>query len=191
MKKLFSLLLAVALLLSLAACTKQKEYNIFTEFATVTEDSILPRHAEYGQSLTAVMQAKNQTEKDVTGTKDRYIITEYTAEHIPYKITERLSFVSDSHEENKNQLYRVEYVIEVKEAHEEAFAAFYEQAKAALPAPDAHLNSLEDMKSGGSVVWTDKEGNTLSFSTSDAQDGMKVVIISMRGGAYQRNLENE
>lgn len=170
-------------------CGKEKTYNIFTEFAVIAEGSVLPRHANYGQHLDDVLSEKNLSATDVTGSSDRYVVTEYTAEHIPYKIREKLSFVSEEHEELKNQLYRVDYLIEVKEEDKEkAFEAFYEQAKAAMPAPDAHLNSLEDMKTGGGVIWTDKEGNTLSFSTSKGQEGVIFVDISMRGAAYQRKL---
>lgn len=179
--------LALVLILScVCGCGGKKEFNVFSQYVKVADDTILPRNVTFGQTLEAAMQERNLTEEDITGYRDRYIITRDIAPNSPYTIHERLSFTAQG-----NELFIVAYIIEVAaEAKEETFAALYEQAKAVLPDPDPHLNSFEGMKNGEMLVWTDKDNNTLSFSCADAVEGNIAVVLSMRGGAYQRNLQS-
>ena len=179
--------LALVLILScVCGCGGTKEFNVFSQYINVANDTILPRNVPFGQTLEAAMQERNLTEEDITGYRDRYIITRDIAPNSPYTIHENLSFTAQG-----NELFMATYIIEVAaEAKEETLAALYEQAKAVLPEPDPHLNSFEGMKNGDQLVWTDKDNNTLSFSCADAGEGNIAVALSMRGGAYQRNLQS-
>ncbi len=188
MKRIFciGLVLSLALLL-FCGCGKKNEYNIFTEFATIEENFISPRYVAFGKTLDTYMQENELTKEDVfrydDRRADRYISLEYKAENIPYEVRQIVYFVAENHEDYKNQLYKVSYMLSVKKTESEtAFESFYEQAKAVMPAPSSQ--SIENIKTGDTVSWTDQEGNVLTFSTSTMGEENIAVFISIRSGQY-------
>ena len=174
--KLLAALLCLGICcLPLCSCSSQKTEvdNLFSHAVKVTDSTIAPAQADFGQSVEEVLKAVGLSEEDRA--------VDYTEEAPTYahtlKVPSLPGEVEESFDFDGDQLVMVSYTLILPKDETQSVAqTLHDQAAEVLP--DELLRGEDQILNGGPTYWEDEANNVVCvlFPITSSEEEQAVLV---------------